>query len=132
MDDFNGEPITSMTQIDQYLIVSLSDQMTVEMIESVMDTILGKARQGVKGVLLNYVMIASIDIRSFNAYKKISATLNVMGVPSVWVNLNPGVICSLLDLNVDLDNWTVCTAGNLNDGISLLEKGRGEKEQGNV
>lgn len=132
MDEIDDRQETSITQLDQFLVVSLTDQMTDEIIRNVMETVLKKASHGIKGVILNYSMVDMIDSHAFLAFRNISIALDVMGVPSVWTNLKPGVVCSLLDINADFESFPIRTANNLNNGISLLKKEEKNKAQARI
>jgi rsbT antagonist protein RsbS len=128
MKNFGSETTASITQIDNIMIVSFTDQMANKMIYEVMNTILEKASKNIWGVVLNYSMVNIIDSYAFNAFKNITETLNVMGVPSIWAGLNPGVICSLLDLGVEFEHSHINTAIDINDGISILKRKRKEEK----
>ena len=122
MADFIGEPVISITQIGRYVTVSLTDQMTDEMIRTVEKSILKETSHGTAGVLLDYSMVETMDSCAFKAFRNITATLEVMGIPSVWVSLKPGVVCSMLDLEIDFGHCLLRTAGTIKDAIFLLEK----------
>jgi anti-anti-sigma regulatory factor len=125
MPEFSNQPVVSFTQIRRFLVVSLTDRIPRDMIESVMKTVLERAAVDVRGVLLNYAMVDIMDSTAFNAFRDITAALDVMGIPSVWVGMQPGVVCSLLDLGVDFEYSPICSACTLDDGISLLERSGG-------
>ena len=127
MNDFTSSTATSVTQISEYLIVAPRDQISAGMIETDLNTILEEASKGIKGVVMNYAFVTIMDSAVFNAFRDVSAALDVMGIPSVWVCLRPGIVYSLLDLGLELDYSYIHTAGTLEEGILLLEKKRRER-----
>jgi rsbT antagonist protein RsbS len=122
MSDLVGGSITSATQIGGYLIIALGDQLSAGTLETDLNFILEKASQGFSGVVLNCSLVSIMDSAAFTVLKNITAALDVMGIPSVWVGLRPGVVCSLLDLGLGTDDVSVHTAGTLDEGFKLLRK----------
>jgi anti-anti-sigma regulatory factor len=65
-------------------------------------------------------MVTVMDSYTYRSFWQISKSLSLMGVKVVWVGLSPGVVCALIDLNVELDEKTILTALNLEQGLALL------------
>jgi rsbT antagonist protein RsbS len=129
MSDFDSDAVTSVTQIDRYIIVTLGARISAGTVSEDFKIVLERAARGMEGIVLNYSLVTVIDSAVFTECRNITKTLALMGVPSVWVGLRPGVVCSLLDLGLTFENMSVRTARSLDDGIALLKKEHAERSR---
>ncbi len=131
MESIEHDLSTSVTQINDSLLVSLADEMTDENIAAITDLITTKAyKTNVSGTVLNFTTVTVLDSYLFSAFVTISKTLSLMGVRVVWVGLRPGVVSALVDLNVDMSSLGILTASELKDGLALLSDGRRSQRKG--
>jgi anti-anti-sigma regulatory factor len=121
MSGANLDLNASITEIDRYMIVTLSDNMTDDRLMEISSIIIGKAHaRNILGAVLNFGMVSMIDSYIYKVFADTSRALSLFGVRVVWVGLSPGVVCSMIDLNIELDSATVQTALNLEQGLSYL------------
>lgn len=119
MDDFYNNLGTSVTVVKGCLIVTLPGDITDSEIEIGSRRILMRAdKSSIKGVILDFNMISVIDSYTFNIFEKASESLLLMGIMVIWIGLKPGVVSSLMDLNVDIGN--VKAAVNLEQAINII------------
>ena len=119
MDDFNNSLNTSVTVVDKCLIVTLPNDITDDDIKISSSSILARAsRSYIKGTILDFSMVYVLDSYSFKALQKVSRAILLMGVMVVWIGLGPGVVSSLMDLNVDVSH--IKTAVDLEQGLKMI------------
>jgi rsbT antagonist protein RsbS len=128
MDEPNADLYTSVTEIDNCLIVALAGEMTDDNIKNILDLVTEKAyRSKVSGVILNFSMVKVMDYYTYRAFRQISGALSLLGVSVVWVGLSPGVVCALIDLNMDLDDKNISMALTLEQGLKMLSASKSKK-----
>jgi len=121
---------TSITEINKCLIVQLTGEMTDCNIRSISESVAERAyKSGISGAVLNFAAVNVMDSYTFNAFMGITRSLSILGVAVVWVGLSPGVVCALIDLNVDFDGKKMLTALNLEQGLELLAKQMNNKDR---
>lgn len=129
MDDFISSLNTSVTVVDGCLIVTLPNDITDNDIKIISSSILMRANKSyIKGVILDFSTAYVIDSHSFKVFEKVSKAISLMGVRVVWIGLRPGVVSSLMDLNVDVSQ--IKAAVNLEQGLEMIsdtKKSRGKR-----
>jgi len=121
MDGANLDLNASITKIGQNMIVTLSDNMTDERIHEISNIIIEQThRTGAKGVVLNFAMVSMIDSYIYQTFEATSRATALFGAKVVWVGLNPGVVCSLIDLGVEPNENVMHTAMSLEQGLAVL------------
>lgn len=129
MDERNTDLYTSVTKVDNCLIIALAGEMTDDNIKNILDLVTEKAyRSNVSGVILNFSMVKVMDSYIYRSFRQLSGSLSLLGVRVVWVGLSPGVICSLIDLNMDLDDKNISTALTLEQGLNMLSASKGRRQ----
>ncbi|MCT4544630.1 MAG: STAS domain-containing protein [Vallitalea sp.] len=119
MSDLNNSLNTSITVVQGCLIVTLPNEMTDKDIESGSNRVLMKAKNSyIKGTIFDLSIVSVLDLYSFEALKKASKAISLMGIMVVWIGLRPGVVSALLDLDVDVG--CVKTAMNLEQGLKMI------------
>ncbi len=121
MSGANLDLKASVTQIGRNLIVTLSDNMTDDRIHEISDIIIEQAfKSGADGAVLNFGMVSMIDSYIYKTFEATSRALTLFGVRVVWVGLNPGIVCAMIDLGIEPDGRTVHTALTLEQGLAEL------------
>lgn len=119
MDNLNNSLNTSVTVVDKCLIVTLPNDITDDDIKISSSSILARAsRSYIKGTILDFSMVYVLDSYSFKALEKVSRAISLMGVMVVWIGLGPGVVSSLMDLNVDVSH--IKAAVDLEQGLKMI------------
>jgi len=116
-----SDPFKSVTRIDDCLVVALPAEISDDSMRDIANTVTSRAYDSsVTGAILNFSMLNMIDSYLFGEILKISKAISLMGVRVIWVGLNPGVVCALMDLNVKLQDKAIVTAASLDQGLALL------------
>ena len=112
---------TSLTVINNMLVVALNSDMNDEHLESINHHVTTRINEfNLKGVLLDFSLVEVINSYSHNLYKKISLSVTLMGADVIWVGLKPGVVIALIDLDLMNEMMGIRTASNIDDGIAVL------------
>ena len=113
---------TSISEIYDKLIVSLSGELTDEEVLGITHHVLKNAyEKNFKGVIFNFAAVQELDSFSYYAFEKNAKALVLMGVKVVWIGLKPGLVIGFMDLNIELDTQMINTALNLEDGLKILD-----------
>jgi anti-anti-sigma regulatory factor len=119
MGDLNNSLNTSAKVVNECLIVTLPNYIADDDIQIGINRILIRVcKSSIKGVILDLSMISALDSYGFNILERAAKTISLMGVAVVWVGLSPGIVSSLLDLNLDLSH--IKAAVDLEQGISII------------
>ena len=119
MKDFDYDLNISVTVVQGCIIISLPNEMTDSEIEIGRDRLVNRANtSSIVGVILDLSKVSSLDSYIFTTLEKTAKAISLMGVMVVWIGFRPGVISSLLDLNVDVSNIKV--ALNLEQGLKII------------
>lgn len=115
---------TAITVIENSFIVALPAEMTNESIVNIEKMITEKAYQtNINGVILNFSMVTVIDTYTYQAFERITNVFALMGIQTIWVGLQPGVVFGLIDLDVVI-NPKIKITKNLENGLALLHKSK--------
>ncbi|MBP1760572.1 MAG: rsbS [Firmicutes bacterium] len=71
-----------------------------------------------KGTIFDFSNISTFDSNIFISLRNISKTISLMGIKVIWIGLKPGVVSTLVDLNVKSDDIRI--AVNLQHSLSLI------------
>lgn len=115
---------TAITVIESSFIVALPAEMINESIVNIEKMITEKAYQtNINGIILNFSMVTVIDTYTYQAFERITNVFALMGIQTIWVGLQPGVVFGLIDLDVVI-NPKIKIAINLENGLALLHKSK--------
>ena len=110
-------------------ISKVQDCLLVSIQGMLVDALLGEHRTAiferiqsmkVNGVIFDFNAVSTLDTFAFKIFVDITKMILLMGMPTVWVALNPGVVSALIDLDVNTKN--LYTARTLENGLQLIEK----------
>lgn len=119
MREFDYDFKTIITMAHNCLIITLPSEISDDEIELSSKRIVEKAHNtNVIGVILDLSMVAILDSYIFAFLERTSKIILLMGIKVVWIGLRPGVVSTLLDLNVDFRE--IKTALNLQEGLRLI------------
>lgn len=113
---------TSITEIYNRMIISLTGELSDEEIDGINTEVIERAHtKNLTGAIFNFSAVHVLDSFSYEAFEKTSKTLALLGVKVVWIGLRPGLIMGLMDLNIHVDTTIIGTALNLEQGFELLD-----------
>lgn len=120
MKDFNNNLKTAFTIVDNCLIVTLPGEMTDEELEIISSNVILNANKGdIKGAILDFSMVYTLDTYIFRVLEKTAKAISLLGLSVVWTGLKPGIVTSLLDLNLDVSK--IKAALNLEQGLQVIK-----------
>lgn len=115
---------TSMKKINDKLIVSLKADLSDRDLGIMVGEVINKVdSEGVDGVVIDFSMIRVITAYSYDIFMKMTKAIRLMGSDVVWVSLRPGVVVSLIDLDLVDSMSNIRTSMTVEQGLLILEKG---------
>jgi rsbT antagonist protein RsbS len=108
-----------MYETQGFLVVPIQEELSKEAALQVQGTLLEQVHaKNVKGVIIELSGIKVIDGVLWEVFSKTSRMIKMLGSPAVITGLSPGVVASIIDLNLDITD--LLTAMNLEDGLEIL------------
>jgi len=112
---------TAMTKIQNKLIVTLNSDLVEQNFKLISDTIVNAVEEyKVSGVVIDFSVIKVMSSYTYKIFKNLTRSIIIMGIDVVWVGLNPGVIVSLMDLNLIEDACKIKAGFNVEQGLKML------------
>ncbi len=97
--------------IEEELSKKAAQQIQKNLLEQVHDKI-------VKGVVIDLSGVKVIDSILWEVFSQTAKMVKLLGASSVISGLSPGVVASIMEMNLDINDLT--TAMNLEDALGLL------------
>jgi rsbT antagonist protein RsbS len=111
---------TAMSIVRNCLVVTLQGELHDDTLMRIRTDILEKIQATkVRGMILDLCTVRVLDSFAFNFLADTARMTSLMGVASVFVGLQPGVVSSLVDLDVDIDD--IHTALNMEEGFEQMQ-----------
>ncbi|WP_231036187.1 STAS domain-containing protein [Pectinatus sottacetonis] len=111
----------AISKIENYLIVAVqecSDDNTLLLHKKAI--LQHKYLENTKGLILDFNAVHVLDSFACDIFIKITKSLQLMHIPVIWTSLNPGIVSSLVDIEVDIKN--IYAARTMEDALNLLKK----------
>ena len=119
--------VAAMNFVDGCLITTLQLDLNRQVLKVLQEEVLKKLEEtGARGLMLDCSALALMDSEDFAGLKRMTAMASLMGAQTIFVGLNPGIVSSLVELDVDVDG--VQAALTLEDAYILYENSRSQKE----
>lgn len=129
MKDLDYDLKTSVTIVQNCLIITLPNEMTDEEMEIGSNRLIMKANNAaILGTIFDLSNVSVLDSYEFTTLEKTSKAISLMGIIVVWIGLRPGVVSSLLDLNVNINS--IRAALNLEQGLKMISERAGRLSNG--
>ena len=101
------------------LVVPIQEELSKEAALQIQRSLLEQVHaKSVKGVIIDLSGVKIIDGILWEIFSKTTQMVKMLGSPSVITGLSPGVVASIIDLNLDINDLT--TAMNLEDALEIL------------
>ena len=101
------------------LVVPIQEELSKQAAQHIQGKILKQIHaRSLKGVVIDLSGVQIIDSILWDVFTKTTHMIKMLGYPSVITGLNPGVVASIIDLKLDLDDIT--TAMVLEDALEML------------
>ena len=115
------EQNVALQVVNDRLIGTLGSDVSLESLRNFRAEILNAVKEySVRQVIIDVSGISILDSHDFDEIVKTIEMVEILGAKSVLVGLNPGIITSLVYLDVPVDKVT--TALNLKLAIKLLDQ----------
>lgn len=109
----------TMYETQGCLVVPIQQELAKEAAQNLQRSLLKQIySKNIKGVVIDLSGVEIIDSILWEIFSKTSQIINVIGLPSVISGLNPGVVASIIDLDLDIN--AITTALNLEDALEVL------------
>ena len=101
------------------LVVPIQEELSKEAALQIQKSLLEQVHaKSVKGVIIDLSGVKIIDGILWEIFSKTTQMVKMLGSPSVITGLSPGVVASIIDLNIDINDLT--TAMNLENALEIL------------
>ena len=102
------------------MVVPLPAELNEEVISDILEDVLDKVkRQTVTGIVIELSAVSMVDSVMFSALRDAVRTLKLLGATTILCGFQPGVVSSLVDLNVEVDDIT--TSRTVEDALAQLK-----------
>jgi rsbT antagonist protein RsbS len=102
-------------------VILIQQELTRESAQEFQRNVLDQVHlKSVKGVVIDLSGINIIDSQLWGIFSKTSQMIKIMGFPSVITGLSPGVVASIIDHDLNINE--VSTALNLEEALSILNQ----------
>jgi rsbT antagonist protein RsbS len=111
----------AMYETQGCLVVPIQEELSKHAAHQIQRKILKRIpASSLEGVVIDLTAVAVIDSILWDVFLKTTQMIKMLGYRSVITGLNPGVVASIIYLDLDIDNVT--TALQLEDALSFLSK----------
>ena len=111
----------AMNVVDGWLVATLQVDLNRRVLEAFQEEVLHKLQNtGARGLIFDCSAVELLDSEDFAHLKRTTSMASLMGTRSVFVGLSPGIVSSLVELDVDLEG--VQGALSLEDAFALGRK----------
>jgi rsbT antagonist protein RsbS len=120
MKDVPIDTVTPMSIVRNCLVVTLQGELYDDALIKIRADVLEKIQAAkVRGMILDLCTVPVLDSFSFNRLADTARMASLLGAVSVFVGLQPGVVSSLVDLEVEIGD--VRTALTMEDGFEQIQ-----------
>jgi rsbT antagonist protein RsbS len=111
---------TAMSTIRGCLVVTLQGELYDDTLMKIRTAILQKIQAAkVRGMILDLSTVRALDSHAFKFLADTARMTSLLGVANVFVGLQPGVVSSLIDLEVEIDG--IRAALTMEDGFEQIQ-----------
>ncbi|GEM_PF-729978 len=101
------------------LVLPIQEELSKEAAQQIQRSLLEQVHgKSVKGVVIDLSGVKILDGALWEIFSKTAQMVKMLGAPSVITGLSPGVVASIIDLNLEINGLT--TAMNLKDALEIL------------
>ena len=101
------------------LVVPIQEELSIEAAKNIQHKLLEQIySKSIKGVIIDLSGVDIIDSILWEVFSKTTQMIQVIGFPTLITGLSPGVVASIIELNLEIK--TVRTAMNLEAALEIL------------
>lgn len=102
------------------VVASIQIDLTEEVLKQFQQDLLARLHDsGAKGLILDLSGVEVMDIEDFNAINHTLSMASILGAKTILTGFQPGVVSSLVDLNLELDHINATL--NLDEAFKLIK-----------
>lgn len=110
---------TAISVVFECLVATLQGELYPETLDQVKKDVLNKVHSTtLRGVIFDMSAVRMLDSYSFECLVKIVKTVKLLGVEAVFAGLQPGVVSSIVELDIDFEGFRAFF--DLEDGLNYL------------
>jgi rsbT antagonist protein RsbS len=111
---------TAMSVVRNCLVITIQGELHDDILMRIRTDILDKIQATkVRGLILDFCTVRALDTFAFNSFTDTAKMASLLGVSTVFVGLQPGVVSALVDLEVEIAD--VVTALAIEDAFEQLQ-----------
>ena len=109
----------TMYETQGCLVVPIQEELSIEAAKNIQHKLLEQIySKSIKGVIIDLSGVDIIDSILWEVFSKTTQMIQVIGFPTLITGLSPGVVASIIELNLEIK--TVRTAMNLEAALEIL------------
>ena len=109
----------TMHETQGCLVVPIQEELSKKTAQQIQRSLLEQVHgRSVKGVIIDLSGVMIIDGILWEIFSQTAKMVQMLGPRSVTTGLSPGVVASIIELNLDINNLT--TALNLEDALEMI------------
>ena len=121
MKDLQIDSETAMSVVRNCLVVTIQGELHDDTLIRIRTDILEKIQAtNVRGLILDFCTVRALDTFAFKSFTDTAKMASLLGVSTVFVGLQPGVVSALVDLEVEITD--VRAALTIEDGFEQLQE----------
>jgi rsbT antagonist protein RsbS len=118
--DLQIDSETAMSVVHNCLVVTIQGELYDDILMRIRTDILEKIQATkVRGLILDFGTVRALDTFAFNYFSDTAKMASLLGVSTVFVGLQSGVVSALVDLEVEIAD--VRSALTMEDGFQQLQ-----------
>jgi rsbT antagonist protein RsbS len=130
MNHFSEVSKVTMYETQGCCVILVQHELTRESALEFQRNVLDQAYlKSVKGFVIDLSGINVIDSQLWDIFSKTSQMIKIMGFPSLITGLSPGVVASIIDHDLNINE--VSTALNLEEALSILNQSAEQASEDN-
>ena len=119
--------VAAMNLVDGCLVTTIQFDLNRQVLKVLQEEVLQKLQETrARGLILDCSALALMDSQDFAGLKRLTAMASLLGAQSVFVGLGPGIVSSLVELDVEVDD--VQATLTLEDAFALCKKSHSQGE----
>jgi len=119
--------VAAMNLVDECLVTTIQFDLNRQVLKVLQEEVLQKLQKtGARGLILDCSALALMDSEDFAGLKRMTAMATLLGAQSVFLGLSPGIVSSLVELDVEVDG--VQAALTLEDALLLCKSSSSQEE----
>jgi rsbT antagonist protein RsbS len=119
--------VAAMNLVNGCLVTTIQFDLNRQVLKVLQEEVLQKLQETrARGLILDCSALALMDSQDFAGLKRLTAMASLLGAQSVFVGLGPGIVSSLVELDIEIDG--VQATLTLEDAFTLCQSSHSQEE----